>query len=698
MVAGAALALMGVAHAIAHQPAPTSPPPAAAPKAEAQAGPGTHPVPAEPAVSRPGATGLLELKPESLPPQLLLGRRVEEIRRACEVIPVVVVVDDSASYIEAISRWTPARRFPVLFNDGSFETREDIARFVRGFRPTSVVQWAALKSGDRASTPSAALLTRAVARAWGWAEVRDPSKQDHPPQPQEFLADLWRRQHPPGVVVTSATDPAWSAALAIAAFRGEPLVFPSLDKSPGSLGAIYSAAEADALASGIDQGCEALAAASGLGWHALGDDLDAITVCLNCPVKAWVNATDVVALTDRLGRSGPTENLGPRWAWAGQVFGSESQASYRAMCSLFLSPTSAWLFDGYANTKGFADYDCTPAAEALRGVGMAVQLDDAPNQGEKDWRAKAAKPLVADLAFVTTMGNADFFDLNPGTCRPGDVPILMGPTAVHFTHSWSAQWPGSRDTIAGRWFEHGAYAYVGSVQEPYLQAFVPTKALVMRLASGGPWGIFARMDGGPFSKPWKVAVFGDPLAVLGDPLKRSGDSIPLAGTTDLGEAARSALREGRFPEAIADFLMIGRDDAVHRLAMAMRAERSAALSPEVIAAAILPAFRRGQSQDLADLYALLPEDQAKNPALRDALWLSAPALLNGQIGKGILETYRANLRDDQIERDATELARAWSLHSNRADALGMLQELRPRYTDPSQKQGLEKAIAAYRHR
>jgi hypothetical protein len=361
-------------------------------------------------------------------------------------------------------------------------------------------------------------------------------------------------------------------------------------------------------------------------------------------------------------------------------------------------PTNAWLFDGYPDTEMWRDYDATPAAEALRAAGLTVQLDDAPRQGDREWRARASKSLDADLIFVTTKGNADFFDLNIGTCKPGDVPILAVPAAVHFTHSWSAQWPGNRDTIAGRWFERGVYAYVGSVQEPYLQAFVPSKALIMRLVTGGPWGLFARMDAGPFSKPWKVAVFGDPLAIFGEPLARVEAPLPLERASDLSQRLPTSLKEGAFAEAIDDLLLLGRDEDVCRLVTALRTERRAALSPGIVAVAILPTFRQHKPEDLVDLYTLLPEGDAKDPVLRDALWLSAPALLGAQPDRATLEVLRKNLRDDQLERDALELARAWAIHKNRAEAILMLQELRPRYANPAQRQALERAIATYRAR
>jgi hypothetical protein len=650
---------------------------------------------AEVSVSRPGATGLLELKPEELPPQLRLGRRVEQVRRASTIIPTLVLVANADAYLEAIALWTPTVRYPVLFDDGSFEARENIARFSRAFRPTRVVRW---EYGNEASSATRPAIAHALARAWGW-DPTAPSETDDPDaDASAFLADLWTRLRPPGVVVTHAKDPAWPAALALAAFRGQPIAFVPSSSAPGSLSTIFSAEEADALANDIESACEGLVASSGVQWAGVGDDLDALTLCLNCPAKVWVDAADQVALSDRLGRLGTTLQPAQRWAWAGQIFGSASQSSYRAMCSLFLTPASAWLFDGYPDTKEWKEYDCAPAADALRNAGLTATLSDTPNQGAADWRSRVFVPLSADLILVTTMGNCDFFDLTTGTCRPGDLPVLRFPAAIHFTHSWSAQWPGDRGTIAGRWFERGAYAYVGSVQEPYLQSFVPTKGFALRLGSGGPWGVSARLDGGPFSKPWKIAVFGDPLAVLGETLSRVEADLPFETLDELATSFAASLREGRYLEAIHDLIILGRDDAVLRLVRAMQREKSPALTADILAAAILPAFRAGQPLGVVELYSQLPSDHAADPILLDALWLASEPLLKNRPSPTTLETLRDNLRPDQLERDATELARAWALNSNRSEALLMLQELRPTYTDPALKQALERAISAYRAR
>ena len=66
------------------------------------------------------------------------------------MVPTVVIVPGGDSYIEAIAQWTPQARFPVLIDDGSARAREDIARFVRAFKPPQVVRWE--RAGEAAAT------------------------------------------------------------------------------------------------------------------------------------------------------------------------------------------------------------------------------------------------------------------------------------------------------------------------------------------------------------------------------------------------------------------------------------------------------------------------------------------------------------------------------------------------------------------
>ncbi|MEO1278337.1 MAG: hypothetical protein AAFV77_05225, partial [Planctomycetota bacterium] len=78
---------------------------------------------------------------DQLPPPQRLGARVRAVEQTVRVLPIVVIVPDGPSYVEAIARWAPAVRYPVLLDDGTPDAREAIARFVAAFDPERVVQW-----------------------------------------------------------------------------------------------------------------------------------------------------------------------------------------------------------------------------------------------------------------------------------------------------------------------------------------------------------------------------------------------------------------------------------------------------------------------------------------------------------------------------------------------------------------------------
>ena len=66
---------------------------------------------------------------------------VEAIRRGWPDLPILIIVSDEPSYIEAIARWTIHARYPVLLDDGTEAAREDIARFARAYSPKSILRW-----------------------------------------------------------------------------------------------------------------------------------------------------------------------------------------------------------------------------------------------------------------------------------------------------------------------------------------------------------------------------------------------------------------------------------------------------------------------------------------------------------------------------------------------------------------------------
>ncbi|MCC6971937.1 MAG: hypothetical protein IT434_17135 [Phycisphaerales bacterium] len=606
---------------------------------------------------------------ESLPPPVRLGVRSDLLRRQRPVVPVLVLVTDEASYIEAIAAWSPRAIYPVLFDDGQLATRENIARFVRAFRPDKIVRWKAGAPDPAAPVQRTARVDAALRRSWGAP----------PTITQTELVNAWRQMGlaPPGVVVADENDPAWTAALALAAARAQLIAWVDVRN------AINDAMRPDE-ARDYAAKIEGVLERSGLSWRALGDNLDAITICQNAPPKILATQGtpapgdprrqpakpgDVFATTDFIGRHDP-EGGAERYAWTSQIFGSEAQASYRAMAAIFTMPDRAWLFDGYEDKQPWNAWDATRAGDILKTAKFTVTLDDTPRQSRDDWRARAAKPLDAAIVFINSSGNCDFFNLQPGVGKPGDIPMLLRPAAVHIVHSWSAQYPAGRETVCGRWHAAGAFAYFGSVQEPYLGAFLPTPAIAERLLAGAPWAAAARIDNYP---TWRLNSFGDPLFTLGEPAPRlTADKLPLTNTTDVADDTRAALASKNIALGLRGLTLQARDDDASRLALAALGKPET-VDASVAMEAILPLFRAGNSDAVRRAFEKLDANTAKDPLLRDALWLvSIPDLRNAP-ARELLLVLMDNLRVGQEAQDAKDLFDPWVRVFGKGDALARLE-------------------------
>lgn len=619
---------------------------------------------AEPSASAPkpgaGVVGLQEL-----PPPIRLGARVNIVERQFTVIPTVVLVRNEASYVAAIASWqtsvTGALRFPVLIDDGTWAARMRIARFVRAFAPKSVVRWGA-KTPAWPETPGARQerIEASAAGAWGAATPAE-------------LKKAWSTLGfvPPGVVVCSMKDPAWTAGLALAAGHGQPILW--IDPPPFGDPTMYVEPQsADQLNGKIVQGLEGL----GRPWAKTGDEVEAVTLCMTTPSKVWLGPTDkrkYFSLTDWIGRSDEAHGR-KRWAWCGQIMGDSAHAAYDAMCALFLLPERAWLFDGYGSTEPWIAYDMTKTAAELEKVGIASILDDAPGgmtlaglrtraagvrQGQSPPGAEAGLGVDAGLIAFNTSGNADFFDLKSGQARPVDVPILRRPAMVYFVHSFSASSPMSRATVGGAWLERGAYAYLGSADEPYLQAFIPTPRAMARLAAGAPWGAAVRMDEGDI---WKLVVLGDPLITIGPRGARSDKpAVPLADAEEVGDGLAEQLRGRDFENAMWTLAMTGRDKDAARLLAAVVKDGGEACTARAALAGLGSAFFAGDYQtfllgvgkaapDLADPERVRREGLAE---VRDMVWqavwpsMSRPSDLEA-------DALVACLRPEMLERDTKE--------------------------------------------
>ncbi|MCK4871864.1 MAG: hypothetical protein KAS72_03970 [Phycisphaerales bacterium] len=627
----------------------------------------------------------------SIQPERALGLRVRHLDTAWPTTDLVVLVPDEASYIAAIAAWSPAARWPVLIeNDAG---RADIARFVRAFRPERVVRLASVGSLPAPGEALRAAIVAAACEAWDVPDV-------------ESLADSWadRRFAPPGVIITSDAHPAWAAALALAAGRGQPIIWSDLPQR--SVNTAIAPEHLDRLRTDLQAGLESL----DYPWRSLGDAIDAVTICLNVPGRVPIpEQKAALALTDVVGRHDDSS----RFAYTGWIFAdSPARAAYQAMCALFLQPSSAMLFDGYTDGEPWAHYTVNPAAELLTKVGFDTQIIAAPNGDLSAWRRRTSGGLKASFIHINTMGNAPYFDLarsTKGWAR--DIPPLHVPAAVHIIHSWSAHSPGDPNTIAGRWLEHGAYCYVGSVHEPYLGAFVTPTELVGRLLAGEPWGAAPRHIG---AKPWKINIIGDPLHVFAPRLDRLPASTLNGEYVDLQTTLEAHLRDRKFPEAIRELTLLGRDADAVKLLAAVLAEDKIQRMGEIAWSGLGAAFRAGDRAMCRRLYiiiiapdgpiitptptSILTAEQARSPSTRwarDLLWSKLGSDLHAA-SETDLALLQLNLREKRPELDAIRLANELARRGRKADAIALLTVLRQRITDAQQRQRIDRAIARLR--
>lgn len=167
--------------------------------------------------------------------------------------------------------------------------------------------------------------------------------------------------------------------------------------------------------------------------------------------------------------------------------------------------------------------------------------------------------------------------------------------------------------------------------------------------------------------------FGDPLFTLGEPAPRlTADKLPLSNTTDVADDTRAALTSKNIALGLRGLTLQARDDDAARLALAALGKPET-VDASVAMEAILPLFRAGNSDGVRRAFEKLDPNAAKDPLLRDALWLvSIPDLRNAP-ARELLLLLMDNLRVGQEAQDVKDLFDPWVRVFGKADALARLE-------------------------
>lgn len=411
------------------------------------------------------------------------------IRDSRQVADVVCLVPTREAFLQALSNWDDKTYFPILMDDTEYAVK-----FIRAFRPRKVIRF----PERSAPLPDDAVWVASLSSA-----VRAVLPQDEKPRSVVRGNIFWLQKQPraPGIVLTKG-GPDSIAAAALAAGRKQGLLLWPEDKGWKD---VLSFEEATGRLGGLDALTKNLKAET----DKLGDDLDFVTLVGDMPYR-YQTPQGVNCLDDLLCRL-PDGERTRRWAYVGRIVGSLESQIYQVMCGLFLQPADGLTFNGYDPADArFAGYSLNSAQARLSQAGLKVAHVGAGTIGA--WHKAFLPKNSAGLLMINTSGTPNTFNLRGGAGTTWDVP-WTDPTRIHIIHSFSAADVSDPYTIAGRWLANGAYAYYGSVNEPYLQSFRSPGLVADCLTEGMPWAAAVRQNPGKelFGQPWRLIVFGDPM-------------------------------------------------------------------------------------------------------------------------------------------------------------------------------------------
>ena len=632
---------------------------------------------------------------DQVPWPVLLGAKVALCEKNRPIVSRVVLVPDADTWLEEVARWSPAGQWPVLF-----ESDPRTGAFIRAFDPDQILRVPPTeKVLPEEPDKRRSLMLAACKLAWGSTDLGRPLVED-------FNRFGWK---PPGFAVTSTRDPAWPAAVALAAGRGLPLVF--LDEDLGSVDGEMSSAEVERL----ERGLRDAAAGTGYTWEALGDDLDAVAICRSMPVRCRTTPPPAarVTLGGRDPGDGPyatTDALcrnddGSRWGYVGWIWGDEGRSAAMAMSSLFLQRRNAWFVSGYKDSGPWAAYAVEDAARELAESGYASLYFEGDQASLDEWRRLLLGGFPADILYLNSHGMAWKFHLHQDEeALPQDLPFLNRPMALSMVHSFSLQRPGDPNTVGGRALRRGVYAYIGSVDEPYLTAFVPPIVQTRRIRVGVPFLLAGRQwsGSGAMAGLWKITTIGDPFMIapppdrLEVPLVPLTDAPPIPDGVPLIDLARDDMKAidedpGRASDAVRRLVLLGRDKLAIELWERLQKNGDSAATSAAAPSILDPLFRARQWNDFVEAYDRLPRE-SRNADTQDMLWHLAGPRLSSIQDPQTMSLLRQEIREPFPQADLEQLLP----HLDRALGPGSAQSELARRIDAEQDERRRAALERLR--
>lgn len=550
-----------------------------------------------------------------------------------EVVDQVCLVPDLPTFLEAIATWDQSHYFPILFDDV-----ESSLRFIRAFKPARIVRM----PRSAAPIPTEKAWSRAVeAVGASWTGAANPLNGEAVPKSLGAT--------PPGVVVSSPEAPMLAGAVTLAAGRFQPLIRIESEKRFAD---VLSLEEVESLNEKIaDQVRERVPQ-----YASLGDFCDFLTIATNLPYRYRDAKGEQTAVDDRLGRSAGSNQ---RWAFTGRILGDPTESAYRAMCSLFLQPESALMFNGYdESAPPWSDYSMRQASIRLSSAVPTSQVSGEKQANLEGWHETFDPINRFGLVLINSHGSPTVFNVRGGPGYAYDTPRSV-PAAVLMIHSFSAADPNDPSTVAGRWLANGAFVFFGSINEPYLASFRPPRLVGDLIAERLPLVAAVRATlAEPYGQPWRLVFLGDPLYRL---KSRSGAEASRLARWESTASWRSYEATPRPPEASdADLLFWSL-----KTTLALLQGKSANPDPgENVVDAVLAIRRTRLPLNLRPILDALMTDVLLRSRKRSALKSRIAAIPEAERSPSLKRTYETlfgvDLNLSVSQKDASRARAFWS--------------------------------------